>query len=602
MPVVLQLQDAYKRYGDQQLLDRASCALTDDQKVGLIGRNGAGKSTLCRILLGDEELDSGEVARSKKLRLGYLRQHDPFLEGETVAEFLMRDSGQPDWRCGEIAWQFQLPDAMLHQPVRSLSGGWQTRVKLAALLLHDPNLLILDEPTNFLDLRTQMLLEEFLGGFRGGILVVSHDRAFLKRTCTHTLELSRGRLEMFPGDVDSYLENVAERREHDRRVNAATRAKRKQLETFIAKNRANANTASQARSKAKQLQKLTLVEVAGEEATVRFSFPEVQPRQGTALRTERMAIGYADREVARDVQVEVEHGWRVGVVGDNGQGKTTFLRTICGSLEPKAGHLKWGYGCQVGVYAQHVYTTLPEERTVEDYLHYQAAPGTTAQQIKDVAGSFLFSGELIQKKIRVLSGGERARLVLAGLLLEQHNVLVLDEPGNHLDVETVEALAEALRRYKGTVLFTSHDRHFMQRVATAVIEVADSRVASYPGSYEDYVYRIHKELEAGLRAEHATYNAGASTKPGAPGDVAAATGSAAPRRLNGREERELEKRLRALERKIAKLDELKKELNARLMQVTDAAESKRVREQLAALSEEVAALEHEWLEASGDLG
>jgi ATP-binding cassette subfamily F protein 3 len=597
MPVVLQLQDAYKRYGEQQLLDGASCALADDQKVGLIGRNGAGKSTLCRILLGDEELDAGEVVLSKKLRLGYLRQHDPFREGETVLDFLMRDSGQPDWRCGEIAWQFQLPDVMLHQPVRSLSGGWQTRVKLAALLLHDPNLLILDEPTNFLDLRTQMLLEEFLHSFRGGILVVSHDRSFLKRTCTHTLELSRGQLEMFPGDVDKFLENVAERREHDLRVNAATLAKRKQLETFIAKNRANANTASQARSKAKQLEKLTLVEVVGEEASVRFSFPEVQPRQGTALRTERLAIGYPEREVASDVQVEVEHGWRVGVVGDNGQGKTTFLRTICGSLEPKAGHMKWGYGCQVGVYAQHVYTTLPEDKSVADYLYYQAAPGTKAQQINDVAGSFLFRGELIEKKIRVLSGGERARLVLAGLLLEQHNVLVLDEPGNHLDVETVEALAEALCRYKGTVIFTSHDRHFMQRVATAVIEVANARVASYPGSYEDYVYRVHKELESGLRAEHATYNAGASRKAGADGAVHAPV-----KKLSGREERELEKRVRALERKIAKLDEEKKELNAKLMEVTDGGESKRIRERLAALVEEVAALEHEWLEASGDLG
>jgi ATP-binding cassette subfamily F protein 3 len=584
------------------LLDGASCALTDDQKVGLIGRNGAGKSTLCRVLLGDEELDAGEVIRSKKLRLGYLRQHDPFLDGETVLDFLMRDSGQPDWRCGEVAWQFQLPDVMLHQEVRSLSGGWQTRVKLAALLLHDPNLLILDEPTNFLDLRTQMLLEEFLRSFKGGILVVSHDRAFLKRTCTHTLELSRGQLETFPGDVDAYLSNVEERREHDLRVNAATMTKRKQLETFIAKNRANAATASQAKSKAKMLEKLTLIEVAGEEATVRFSFPEVQPRQGTALRTERMAIGYPDRDVADDIQLEIEHGDRVGVVGDNGQGKTTFLRTICGSLEPKAGHLKWGYGCQVGVYAQHVYTTLPNEKSVEDYLYYQAAPGTNAQQIKDVAGSFLFRGELIEKKIKVLSGGERARLVLAGLLLEQHNVLVLDEPGNHLDVETVEALAEALRRYKGTVIFTSHDRHFMQRVCTAVIEVASGRVASYPGTYEDYVYRIHKELEAGLRAEHATYNAGASRNPGA-GEPASAGGQAAPtRKLSGREERELEKRLRAIERKIAKLDEEKKELNAKLMQVTDAAESKRIGEQLAKLTEEVAALEHEWLEASGDLG
>jgi ATP-binding cassette subfamily F protein 3 len=578
------------------LLEGASCALADDQKVGLIGPNGAGKSTLCRILLGEEELDAGEVVRSRKLRLGYLRQHDPFHDGETVLDFLLRDSEQPEWRCGEIAWQFQLPDAMLYQPVRSLSGGWQTRVKLAALLLHDPNLLILDEPTNFLDLRTQILLEEFLRGFRSGCLVVSHDRDFLKRTCSHTLELARGQLTMFPGDVDSYLEYVDQRREHDERVNAATLAKRKQLETFIAKNRANANTASQARSKAKQLARLELREVVGEESRVRFSFPEVEPRQGTAVRTEGLSIGYPDRLVAADVQLEIEHGWRVGVVGDNGQGKTTFLRTLCGALEPKAGAIKWGYGCQVGVYAQHVYTTLPDSQTVEDYLQREAAPGTVWQQIKDVAGSFLFSGELADKKIRVLSGGERARLVLAGLLLKQHNILVLDEPGNHLDVETVEALAEALQRYRGTVIFTSHDRHFMRRVATAVVEVAAGKVLSYPASYDDYVYRVEKELQAGLRAEHVGY-ATHGHGPAAP----AVSATPVKPRLSGKEERELQKKLKATERKIVKLDDEKKLLEAQLLAVTETKQAKALQQQIGALAEEIAELEETWLEMSQDL-
>jgi ATP-binding cassette subfamily F protein 3 len=551
---------------------------------------------LCRILLGEEQLDSGEVVRSRKLRLGYLRQHDPFRDQETVLDFLTRDSEQPEWRCGEIAWQFQLPDDMLYQPVRALSGGWQTRVKLAALLLHDPNLLILDEPTNFLDLRTQILLEAFLREFRGGCLVVSHDRAFLKRTCTHTLEMDRGALTMFPGDVDAYLEYVEQRREHDQRVNAATLSKRRQLETFIAKNRANANTASQARSKAKQLARLELREVVGEQARVRFSFPEVEPRQGTAVRTDGLAIGYPDRRVADDVQIEIEHGSRVGIVGDNGQGKTTFLRTLCGALEPLGGSLKWGYGCQAGVYAQHVYTTLPENQTVEDYLQRNAAPGTVWQQIKDVAGSFLFSGNLAEKKIRVLSGGERARLVLAGLLLKQHNVLVLDEPGNHLDVETVEALADALRRYRGAVIFTSHDRHFMRCVATAVIEVGGNKVVSYPASYDDYVYRVERELQAGLRAEHSGY----ATHGQGPANAPRTAAPPAPR-MSGKEERELQKKLKAAERKIAKLDEERKAFEAQLLTVSETGEAQRLRRQIDALAGEIALLEEAWLELSQQL-
>src|SRR5262245_15303896 len=237
MASLVQITKACKSYGDQVLLDNAEATLSDNVKVGFIGRNGAGKSTLLRVLLGEEELDSGEVIRHPSLRLGYLRQHDPFLPGETALDFLMRDSGQPDWKCGEVAGQFELKGAYLDGPVAKLSGGWQTRLKLAALLLHEPNLLMLDEPTNFLDLRTQILLEHFLRDFRAACLIVSHDRAFLASTCTHTLGLSRGKLTAFPGTVDAYLEFEKERRAHDERSNAAILAKRQQLADFIARHK-----------------------------------------------------------------------------------------------------------------------------------------------------------------------------------------------------------------------------------------------------------------------------------------------------------------------------------------------------------------------------
>src|SRR5581483_9985554 len=214
MGVLIQIKGASKSYGSQVLLDDAEATMTDDEKVGFVGRNGAGKSTLLRIILGEEELVHGEVIRHPNLRIGYLRQHDAFLPGESALDFLMRDSGQPDWKCGEVAGEFELKGAYLEGPLSKLSGGWQTRVKLAALLLHEPNLLLLDEPTNFLDLRTQILLEHFLRNHREACLVVSHDRAFLAATCEHTLDLTRGKLTMFPGRIDAFLNYQREQREH----------------------------------------------------------------------------------------------------------------------------------------------------------------------------------------------------------------------------------------------------------------------------------------------------------------------------------------------------------------------------------------------------
>ncbi|RIK83607.1 MAG: ABC transporter ATP-binding protein [Planctomycetota bacterium] len=592
MTVLLQLRDAYKRYGLQHLLDGAGFTINDTDKVGLIGRNGAGKSTLCRILLGEEELDAGELFRHNQLRLGYLRQHDPFLPGESVMQFLMRDSGQPDWRCGEVAWRFEFPDASLARPVSEFSGGWQTRVKLAALLLHDPNLLLLDEPTNFLDLRTQLLLERFLNEFRRAVLVVSHDRAFLKATCTQTLELARGQLTMYPGNVDAYLANQAERREHALRVNATIAAKRKHLETFIDKNRARASTASQARNKAKQLERLEFLDVEESESTVRIRLPAVEVRKGSAVRCVDVAIGYPGHVVAKDVNLDLPHGSRTAIVGDNGQGKTTLLRTLTDSLPPLAGEVRWGFGCDIGIYAQHVYTTLPEHWTAYEYLQHKAVADTRPQTILDVAGSFLFRGEHVEKKISVLSGGERARLVLAGLLLAHHNVLVLDEPGNHLDVETVEALAEALIEYEGTIVFTSHDRHFMHRVATGVVEVRDGRVANYPGDYDNYVYRVGKEIADAAR-EHTPQTRGT---PKGHHTVASPADTG---KSEAQLQREWKKEVSALEKKIARLDEQKKSVQAQLMEATDAAAAQRLHDELLALTSELDAAECRWLDLQG---
>lgn len=585
MASLLQITKACKHYGDQVLLDNAEATLSEDVKVGFIGRNGAGKSTLLRVLLGEEELDSGEIVRHPSLRLGYLRQHDPFLPEESVLDFLIRDSGQPDWKCGEVAGQFELKGASLEGPIAKLSGGWQTRVKLAALLLHEPNLLLLDEPTNFLDLRTQILLEHFLQSHRAACLIVSHDRAFLGATCSHTLDLSRGKLTSFPGKVDAFLEFQREKREHEERSNETILAKRRHLEDFIARNRARASTATLAKSKGKQLERLELTEIASDEPTARIRAPRIEPRKGPALRCRDLAIGYPERRIASDVQLEIDHGTRAAVVGDNGQGKTTFLRTVVDSLKPLAGDVRWGYGCQIGVYAQHVYTSLPEKQTVLEYLQRQAARGKKIQEILEVAGSLLFKGSHVDKPISVLSGGERARLCLAGLLLSDHNVLILDEPGNHLDVDTVEALAEALLEYQGTVVFTSHDRHFTKRVATCIVEVRDGRVTHYGGQYEAYLYKINKEIEAGER-ELVTARVKPPAAPAKPAKVVS--------RPVQRNERDLRKEIKALERTITQYDEQKRTLTAQLLQSTDAAEALRLHNELSALAAPLAEAEERW--------
>lgn len=596
MAVLMQIKNATKSYGDQVLLDNAEATLSEDVKVGFVGRNGAGKSTLLRILLGEEELDTGEVFRHPKLRIGYLRQHDPFLPGETAQEFLMRDSGQPDWKCGEVAGEFELKGAYLEGPISKLSGGWQTRVKLAALLLHEPNLLLLDEPTNFLDLRTQILLEHFLKHYPEGCLIVSHDRGFLNATCTHTLDLTRGKLTMFPGKIDAFLEFQREQREMLERSNASVLTKRKQLETFIAKNKARASTATQARSKSKQLERLELAEIAADDPTARIRAPIVEPRQGPALRTMDLTIGYAERAIASGIDLEIDHGSRAAIVGDNGQGKTTFLRTIVDSLKPLSGEVRWGYGCQVGVYAQHVYTSLPQNYSVLEYLESSAAKGTKSQEILSVAGALLFRDDHVQKKISVLSGGERARLCLAGLLLSQHNILVLDEPGNHLDVDTVDALAESLLAYKGTVIFTSHDRHFMKRVATNIVEVRDGRVTNYAGDYEAYLYYVNKEIDDGEREEasrRAKIPAAANKTPEV---VKSATKAAR------RNEREIRKEISTIEKTIARLDDQKRQSSARLLETTDAAESLKLHNEVESLTAELAAAEDRWCHLQEELG
>lgn len=559
----IQVSGLHKHYGSTAILDDASVAIQDDHRIGVIGRNGAGKSTLCRIILGEETADSGKISMHADLRLSYLEQKDPFRDGESVLDYLMRYSGCENWRCGQLAGRFLLKNDLLTREVRSLSGGFQTRVRLCAMLLKEPNFLILDEPTNYLDLKTLLLLERFLIDYRGGYIIVSHDREFLRRTCTSTLEVERGKIELYPGAVEAYLAYKAEQRAQAEAYNANVEIRRKQLQTFVDKNKAKASKATQAASKVKMLERLETLEVAGDLDAVKITVMPVETRQGAAVRIVNLGIGYPDKTIAEGISFEIERGRHVAVVGDNGQGKTTFLATIAGKLPAKQGEIKWGHGIVVGTYAQHVFTAMDPSYTVQRYLEKSAAaaggPMTPTQRILDMAGAFLFRGSDVEKKIAVLSGGERARLCLAGLLLSRCTVLLLDEPTNHLDFETVEALADALKTFDGTIFLTSHDRTFVSRVATDIVEVKDGKVELYPDDYAGYVHRIEREA---LEGDVAKNGGGAADKNAA----STKTGPVNPADRKAQHERlrTLRNQIKQVEKQVAAFDAEKKQLSARL--------------------------------------
>ena len=494
MKILIQLVNITKNYGANVILDNATVSFAENQKVGIIGRNGAGKSTMCKIITGHEEEDGGTVVMHEDLRLSYLEQHDPYSLDETVIEFLMRYCEKEEWECGKIANKFQLKNEILEATIGSLAGGFRTRVKLTAMLLREPNFLILDEPTNYLDLKTLILLEEFLQNYRGGFIIVSHDREFLKKTCDDTLEIENGECTMYPGSVEEYLIFKEEQKVQAISYNKNVEAKQRQLQDFVTRFRAKASKAKQAQSKMKQIEKLKKIEIDHPLSNVQIKIPQVDVKKSFALHCTDLEIGYPENLVAKNISLEIAQGSHVAVLGDNGQGKTTFLRTIADDLEKKGGGFRWGYDLQIAYYAQHVFATLDGNLSVYNYLYKVAAPSVSKQEILNLAGCFLFRGSDVDKKISVLSGGERARVVLAGILLTKSQVILLDEPTNHLDFETVEALGRALKLFSGTLFFISHDRTFVNMIATEIIEVQNGTVRLYPGIYEDYVYHLENIL------------------------------------------------------------------------------------------------------------
>ena len=545
MRPLLEIVGISKKFGHQVVFDDASLVVSDCQKTAVVGRNGAGKSTLFRLILGLDEMDQGTIKHLPGAHIGYLEQHAEFPPGETVLTYLMRVSGKEDWACAKMAGQFQVKRDLLARVAAELSGGYRMRVKLTAMLLHEPNLLLLDEPTNYLDLSTLLLLERFLRTYRGSALVISHDREFLKRTCTSTLEVERGRLTYFPGGLEEFFAAKEAQAEYVQKANKKTLAQKAHLQEYVDRFRYKASKAKQAQARIKMIAKMRTIDVEHGLPTARITLPKIATKPGSAVRVEKLAVGYGQKVVADAINFEIPRGEHVVIVGNNGQGKTTLLKTLAGDLAPVDGKVAWWHRANIGYYAQHVVAALNPREHVIDYLRKNANAFDKEEDLLRMAGNFLFRRDDLEKPISVLSGGEKARLCLAGILLHDFNVLLLDEPTNHLDVETSESLAAALQEYEGTVLFVSHDRTFVNIVATRIIEVQNGTARIYPDTYEEYVATLEEILDADVREE---------------ADVAAPNADEETRQRRRLALREKQRDAQKLEKRVADLEKKKSEL------------------------------------------
>lgn len=503
MVPLLQVNNLGKKYSGQTIFSGLSFSVFPKQKIGIIGRNGAGKSTTFKIILGQEETDEGNVIISSEAQIGYIEQENKFKDNEQCLDYLMRLSGQEDWQCKKMASHFKFNAEQLTKTTGELSGGWLMRLKLSAMLLTEPNLILLDEPTNYLDLGTILLLEDFLKSYKGGFLIISHDREFLKNTCLETMEITPHRCLAFPQPLEAYLAYKEQRAAGEQKINAKIEKEQKHLQDFVDRFRYKATKAGQAQAFIKKIDKLQTHKISIEHnaSSVRINIPPIEKKKNRVLSVDEMSIGYNDKVLVSGFDFDIKNGEKIIVVGDNGQGKSTLLKTLIGEIEPLAGRFSWFTGLKKGYYSQTSLNGLNPDEQVGDYLRRVADSNLKTEKVLQMAGDFLFSGDDLKKQIGVLSGGEKSRLIIAGLLLGKPDVLILDEPTNHLDFETVEALGEALAEFNGTIIFTSHDRTFANMLAGGIIEIDNGKAKRHYHDYEEYVSKLEKRLAITNQAE-----------------------------------------------------------------------------------------------------
>src|SRR3954463_15310992 len=530
---MIQLSELTKTFGDRVLFDHVTWQITDRERVGLCGPNGAGKTTLLKMMAGLDEPDEGAILKPSALTVGYLPQDGLNHAGRSVFEEASSAFGELlaikaemhalEERLGDEAIPEAEHDAMLHRysdlqdrfrvhdgysielktatvlqglgfkssdferPTETFSGGWQMRIALAKLLLGEPNLLLLDEPTNHLDLEARNWLEEYLNAYPYAVILVSHDRFFLDAVVTRIADLTLRTLTDYIGNYSDYIV------QHEAKIEALRKSKREQdeevarVKMFVDRFRYQATKASQVQSRIKMLEKVVPIEVPPERKTIHFTFPSCAKSGRTVLELKNVRKAYGDLIIFDRLTLHIERGDRIALVGPNGVGKSTLMRMLSGEEAPDAGERVEGHHLVMQYFAQDEATRMDPGPTVYETLA-SGSPNDRVPAIRNILGGFLFSGDDVYKKVRVLSGGERTRLAVARMLLRPSNTLLLDEPTNHLDLDSKEVLLDALIAYGGTLIFVSHDRYFVERLATKIIEVGHGSAVMYPGTYAEFLW------------------------------------------------------------------------------------------------------------------
>jgi ATP-binding cassette subfamily F protein 3 len=574
-----------KAFGGRQLFDDVSLTLLSGERVGLVGPNGAGKSTLLKIILGHEPSDAGEVTFIRGTRFGYLPQESEPAGNETVLDVAVphdhEHDGQFVAKAKQILANLGFKQTDFARPARELSGGWVMRAHLARLLVQEPDVLMLDEPTNHLDLETLLWFQDYLRNYPGAILLISHDREFLNRLCTHVTEIRLSRLLRYTGNYDEYLE---QRAATEVTMIATAKAQQREIDRmqlFVDRFRAKNTKAAQAQSKMKQIERLKedMVKTPeGPDATVGFRFPQPQRSGHRVITLKHVKFGYGeptDKLTYENLNFEAERGQRIVLVGPNGAGKSTLLKLLAGVLKPLSGEHRLGHNAKSGYFAQHRAQMLnPNHTVLQEAL--ETPQRITEQFVRTVLGSFLFRGDDVFKPVSVLSGGEKSRLALVKLLLDPPNLLLMDEPTTHLDLASVDALIEALQPYEGTLIFISHDVHFIRVLANHVVRVENGRLRHFTGGYQYYLDKTSQSARAALTSSGSGGAGSASPNHSGRRGTPPSEGTSAidrkgqrrieaeRRQARSRKKRGIQDRIAVLEKEIAELESREKELTAEL--------------------------------------